>query len=372
MAEDTVTLDLRNLSHKERLPSVLGGWNSLKAGQTLRIVNDHDPSPLKYLFRSEFTNQFDWQYESEGPTEWVVRITKKAPTGTEAGATSIGEADQQTATAFKGLLKRLNAGAPSAAVKEEARNLLLNLDARKLAFLEQELIQEGIGREGMRSLCDVHLDLMREGLEEGRLEAEPGHPVHTLMEEHKIIKQFLERLREFNERLQTATALQQLAEEWEMPRDAVHHLVEAEKHYQREEQVLFPELEKRGVTEPPQIMLLEHEELRAKTRSLDQLSQHPEKYSFPQLVKEFGVASDYLVRELSNHIYKEDNILYQIALQTIDRDEWADLKKRCDEIGYCCFTLTRLPAIRPGRPQSDPPPGYARRPRAYSGNRGRR
>ena len=55
-------------------------------------------------------------------------------------------------------------------------------------------------------------------------------------------------------------------------------------------------------------------------------------------LKYLDEAGSFLVNELVNHIYKEDNILYQLALQTIAKEEWAELKKRCDEIGYCCFT----------------------------------
>ena len=40
------------------------------------------------------------------------------------------------------------------------------------------------------------------------------------------------------------------------------HLLGAKAHRQREEQVLFPELEKRGVFGPPQVMRMEHEDLR--------------------------------------------------------------------------------------------------------------
>lgn len=36
--------------------------------------------------------------------------------------------------------------------------------------------------------------------------------------------------------------------------------------------------------------------------------------------------------------FKEDNILYPIALQLLSPDEWEKVKKECDKIGYCCFT----------------------------------
>jgi DUF438 domain-containing protein len=47
--------------------------------------------------------------------------------------------------------------------------------------------------------------------------------------------------------------------------------------------------------------------------------------------------AEYLTRELESHIFKEDNIIYQIALQTLTSQEWQEVKKECDKIGYCCF-----------------------------------
>ncbi len=42
---------------------------------------------------------------------------------------------------------------------------------------------------------------------------------------------------------------------------------------------------------------------------------------------------------LRDHIFKENNILYPMAVQVIlEPEKWADMKLKCDEIGYCCFT----------------------------------
>ena len=41
---------------------------------------------------------------------------------------------------------------------------------------------------------------------------------------------------------------------------------------------------------------------------------------------------------LSNHFYKENNILFPTALNVISTDEWTDVRKQFNEIGYCFFT----------------------------------
>lgn len=330
--EQITTIDLRPLPPPQRHDLIFSTWENLPVGGTMRIVNDHDPKPLKYLFQSEYTDQFTWLYEKSGPADWIVRISRTAAAlGAKADATE----DEQRA-AFKDLIRRLHGGEPTATIKEEAKDLLRGTDARKLAMIEQELIQEGLGRQEMRRLCDAHLEIMRESLDQGLVKPEPGHPINTLMEEHIVIKSHLEELGKFLEHVKRDGASPDLS----IPREIAHHLLEAERHHQREEDVIFPALERHGVTEPPQIMREEHVEFRAMKEKLHQVSSNPDRYSREDLLKLLDEAGSFLVKELANHIYKEDNILYQLALQTIAKEEWAELKKRCDEIGYCCFTPT--------------------------------
>jgi uncharacterized protein (DUF2249 family) len=75
---DTVVLDVREISPRERHPMIFSNVDALKPGETLRLVNDHDPKPLFYQLSAERPGQFDWDYVQSGPDVWQVRITKKA------------------------------------------------------------------------------------------------------------------------------------------------------------------------------------------------------------------------------------------------------------------------------------------------------
>ena len=68
----------------------------------------------------------------------------------------------------------------------------------------------------------------------------------------------------------------------------------------------------------------------------------PRNLDFKTYKRKIVELGSYLAKELDSHIFKEDNILYQIALQTLTPEEWAEVKAGCDKIGDCCFT--------PGRP----------------------
>jgi uncharacterized protein (DUF2249 family)/quercetin dioxygenase-like cupin family protein len=75
---DPVTLDVRALAPRDRHARIFATFNALRPGEALRLVNDHDPKPLKYQFAAEHAGEATWEPEQEGPEVWVVRIGKVA------------------------------------------------------------------------------------------------------------------------------------------------------------------------------------------------------------------------------------------------------------------------------------------------------
>ncbi|MDO8491755.1 MAG: hemerythrin domain-containing protein, partial [Dehalococcoidia bacterium] len=113
---------------------------------------------------------------------------------------------------------------------------------------------------------------------------------------------------------------------------------DTESHHQREEQALFPRLEKAGVTGPPRVMRLEHEELRARKHRLAELLLEVEEMDFKKWSAGVIEAGDYIAESLAAHIGKEDNVLYPMAMRVFQPEEWAKVQQEFDRIGYCPFT----------------------------------
>ncbi len=237
---------------------------------------------------------------------------------------------------FKELLKELKEGEVSEETKKKAKTLLQTVDATTLGIMEQELIREGVSHDEIRhSLCDIHLEVLRDSLVAKRQEVSAPHPVNTFMEEHKIILDSLNELGYLVGRLNGITSFAGMGKDQEKLQDIAHHLVEAESHHQREEDILFPALEKYDIVEPPQIFRLDHVEFRKRKQELYQLAYNPQDYDFSKFKAKVIELGEYLTRELESHIFKEDNILYQIALQVLSTEEWEKVKKECDKLGYC-------------------------------------
>jgi uncharacterized protein (DUF2249 family) len=78
-AVTTVTppsIDLRTITPRDRHAIVFGGFDALLAGQSLHLLNDHDPQPLRLQLDVRAFGQFEWVALESGPQVWRVRITR--------------------------------------------------------------------------------------------------------------------------------------------------------------------------------------------------------------------------------------------------------------------------------------------------------
>lgn len=78
MMNFTATVDARKYEPKEKHPTIFNTFFSLKPGEKMELVNDHDPRPLYYQFIIEYPEQFEWEYLEQGPEVWRVAIERKA------------------------------------------------------------------------------------------------------------------------------------------------------------------------------------------------------------------------------------------------------------------------------------------------------
>jgi uncharacterized protein (DUF2249 family) len=80
-------LDLRDVPPPERHPQVHDAFAALDPGESLTLVNDHDPRPLFYEMQAE-VESFDadgYRVERRGPTEYVATLPKESADGDGAG-----------------------------------------------------------------------------------------------------------------------------------------------------------------------------------------------------------------------------------------------------------------------------------------------
>jgi PAS domain S-box-containing protein len=250
-------------------------------------------------------------------------------------------------TQIKEAIRQLHAGVPPEQVKEKFRQVLESTDSLEIAKIEEELAKEGMKREEMRKLCDVHMAIFKEQLEKQMPNMQPSQPISILMEEHKIMLKLADQLVTLANKVLKVSDMRYVGEEIHQVEHLVEDFTDSEKHYLREENVLFPLIEKHGITEPPAVMWMEHNEIRELKKKLGALIKGLDAAGFQSFKEQFWETAKSLSNLLSSHFYKENNILFPAAMSVVTEQEWIEVRREFDEIGYCCFTPPALVTIIP-------------------------
>jgi len=240
--------------------------------------------------------------------------------------------------ALKEMVRRLHRGEQTEDVKKEFKELLGGLGPTEISQLEDELVKEGMPVEELHRLCDVHLAVFKESIEKEKALAPPGHPIDILMEEHKMLLGFAERLRTVAKELKEAGNFDSGNEQLEHLTHIAEHFKSSLSHYVREENVLFPYLEKHGIVNPPKVMWMEHDQVHGIEKNFYKLLEERKELDFENFSKQLEEVALSLAEMLSSHFYKENNVLYPTSIKIMSGTEWDDMRRQFDELGYCCFT----------------------------------
>ncbi len=158
------------------------------------------------------------------------------------------------------------------------------------------------------------------------------HLIAVLVGEHGALLEQLDRLDDLIEDYRDAAGTPDSKVIAAEIRSIAETLYDSERHHEREEQVLFPALEARGVAMPPRMMRREHDELRRwKKRLLSAAREpHPDTEAIAETVGTLAAL-------LRDHIHKENEVLYPMALSVIsDAAEWERMKRASDRIAGGC------------------------------------
>ncbi len=219
-------------------------------------------------------------------------------------------------------------------VKEEFKDALKDADPSVIARAEGELVKEGRDIKDLMKACDAHMELFKDAIKNPKLKVPAGHPVYMFQQDHKNILEIMERLAA---KADKAVKMKSFGEAAGIPESALNDLqllMEAENHNVRQENTLFPVLEKHGIEQPPAIMWYEHTEMKEMKKNLLKLFEKRNEMPYADFAARFKNFSVALFEKFAAHTQKEEHILYVTALKSITEEEWKDIKEECDNLGY--------------------------------------
>lgn len=233
---------------------------------------------------------------------------------------------------LKKIITDLHNGKSVEEVKAQFEEAVGNITVAEISQLEHALMEEeGIPVEEVQRLCSVHTAIFKGSIEEIHRSDAPenqhGHPIHTFKLENREINMLVNfKIQLHFERFEkehSAENIYKLIEDLNL-------LLDIDKHYSRKENLLFPYLEKYGIHGPSKVMWGVDDRIRD---AIKDAKQKLTNYSGDKQ----GVIDvlQYVIREVSEMIFKEENILFPMALQTLTENEWIKIAHESDEIGFC-------------------------------------
>ena len=252
-------------------------------------------------------------------------------------------------SALKSIIQELHDGGDLEKARARFQEAVEDVEASEIAAMEEELIRGGLPVSEVQRLCDVHVGAFRHALDEHlQVDVPPGHPVHTYRADNRAISRLAEELGSL-----ARAAAGGEAQALPKARSVLEQLAGIENHYQRKENQLFPLLERHGVTGPSQVMWGVPDQIRAALKTVRAAADKQDTNAFAE-------KAPALARDIAEMVYKEEKILFPLALQTLTDGEWAEVRRGEDELGYA---LEKPAADWPAHsPAPSPPPAPANAP----------
>jgi len=239
-----------------------------------------------------------------------------------------GADDRANVDELKEIIKSLHLGEPFEKVKERFDRLMAEIDPLQIAEMEEQLIREGMPAGEIQRLCDLHVSVFRDALDtRDGVSAPPGHPVQTYMAENTRFTGLVNEFDGLVQRLADDPSPGSMNAVRAGLAETVDTLSKLDIHYVRKENQLFPYLEKHGVTGPSQVMWGIHDEIRAQIRDVRAAVEAGD----AERIVDLGPK---LSRAVVEMIYKEHSILFPMSMYVISEDEWREIRKGEDEVGY--------------------------------------
>ncbi len=232
---------------------------------------------------------------------------------------------------LKELISELHSGKSVDEVKERFEKLIEGVSPTEISEMEHSLMMDGMPLEEVQRLCDVHAAVFKGSIEEihrpQKAEDVPGHPVHTFKLENQKISNLIDQIRSDIEKFRS----QDTHENIQNLRNDFEKLWAIDKHYSRKENLLFPFMEKYQITAPPKVMWGVDDEIRDAVKDVRALLSDYSSFNKDQL----AVKAEETTVRVKEMIFKEENILFPMVMETLSEDEWFIIEEGSSEIGFC-------------------------------------
>lgn len=235
---------------------------------------------------------------------------------------------------LKEIILKLHKGSSESDVKSELEETLKQIPYNDVVEVEQQLISEGLPEEEVLKLCDVHANVLHGNVDLSAAKQIPaGHPIDVMVNENKELKKLCSDIQELLDQLQKGSPFEPTLLKLKASFNA---LFDVDKLYKRKEYLIFPFMENKGITGPPKVMWGKHDEIREQIKGAIELLK-TEEITVDELLAAAELVLVPAVQGVFDMTKKEEDILFPMAMDKLDDEEWFEISKQSLEIGFCLY-----------------------------------
>ncbi len=245
---------------------------------------------------------------------------------------------QEKKDLLKHMILQLHEGVAPEAVKARLVEIMSKVPYGLVVEVEQELISEGLPEEEVLRLCDVHTQALEGHIDlAGMKIVAPGHPVDTFKQENRELSKVAAELQELFGRAEAEMTGPEAGRYINSIKGHFNSLMDVDKHYRRKENLLFPFLEKYGITGPPKVMWGKHDETRDLLKNAINALNMPGDFTADMMQMKIELHLQPAAKAITDMIMKEEEILFPMTLDKLTEADWYEIYRQTNEIGYCLY-----------------------------------
>ncbi len=238
---------------------------------------------------------------------------------------------------LKHMILQLHEGVAPEDIRKRLVALMSKVPYNEVVEVEQELINEGLPETEVLRLCDIHTEALEGYIDlSGAKVVPPGHPVDTFQRENRELEKVVTKLNDLFEKVDEVMPAIGTEAYVNRMKGLFNSLMDVDKHYRRKENLLFPFLERYGITGPPTVMWGKHDETRDLLKNALQALDMPVTTA-DQMKLKIELNLQPAAKAITDMIMKEEEILFPMTMDKLTDADWYEIYRQTNEIGYCLY-----------------------------------
>ncbi|ABR47644.1 Domain of unknown function DUF1858 [Alkaliphilus metalliredigens QYMF] len=309
-----ITIDGRG-EHETFRDCITKAIQDLKPNEGIHIIKDFEPFPMYKMMEYK---GFERYVEKVSDEEFHVYFSPK----TELEKIKMGEHlefDEKKIEKIM-MIKRsyLNGEISLEEAKIKMQASFDQVTAQEFAICEQYLQKYGISDDVLAERMEEIIEIFDGVLVTTKLNLPSGHPIRTYLDEVDAIRRILGEMREMSKK-------KFIKNQWAQYYD---QLGEINIHFARKQNQLFTALEKKGFDKPSKVMWTLDNNIRDMIKKAKEYLETDQDNAFLEI-------QDEVIEMVEDMMVKEEEILFPTTMDLLTDEDFIEMRKGDDEIGYC-------------------------------------